>query len=98
MDEAAKEAMAREAAKDREARRQVEGLLAFYIHLAVFVGVMALLVAINVLTATPWWVHWPLMGWGLGLLAHGFVTLSGMPARVAGWKDRKAQEIKARME
>jgi hypothetical protein len=49
-------------------------LLGFYIHLAAFVAVMALLLVINALHGGPWWVRWPLLGWGTGLLAHGIAT------------------------
>lgn len=46
----------------------------FYIHLAAYVLVNALLVGINLAT-TPdrWWFYWPLAGWGVGILAHAAV-------------------------
>jgi uncharacterized membrane protein len=49
----------------------------FYIHLAAYLGVNALLLGINLAT-TPGrlWVRWPLMGWGVGLLAHALVTFA----------------------
>lgn len=50
-------------------------LMGFYIHLTVYVAVMALLVAINALTGGPWWVQWPLIGWGLGILGHAYFAL-----------------------
>ncbi len=35
------------------------------------------LVAINLLTSPgEYWFYWPMLGWGLGLAAHGIVTYS----------------------
>ncbi len=51
---------------------------AFYTHLAAYVAVNAVLLAINA-TQTPdpgeakeWWAIWPLAGWGIGIAAHAF--------------------------
>jgi 2TM domain len=48
------------------------GDLGFKIHFATYVAVNLLLVIINLLT-TPHllWFYWPLIGWGIGLIAHG---------------------------
>jgi uncharacterized membrane protein len=44
----------------------------FQIHLAAYVAVNLLLIAINLLTTpTVLWFFWPLLGWGIGILAHG---------------------------
>ena len=50
---------------------QVRKLKGFYIHLAQYVLVIALLSVINALT-TPnrWWVQWVIMGWGIGVFFH----------------------------
>ena len=44
----------------------------FKIHFAAYVLVNLMLIAINLLT-TPntLWFYWPLIGWGIGILAHG---------------------------
>lgn len=52
-----------------------ERKLGFRIHAIVFVLVMALLVVINLLTGSPYWVLWVLLGWGIGLLAHWWFVL-----------------------
>jgi 2TM domain len=48
------------------------GDLGFKIHFAAYVAVNLLLIIINLLT-TPHllWFYWPLIGWGIGLIAHG---------------------------
>jgi hypothetical protein len=55
------------------ARRKV-GL---YIHATVYAVVNALLITINLSTAPEQlWFHWPLVGWGIGLLAHAAAAFS----------------------
>jgi hypothetical protein len=87
--------------KTAKAAKQVEAMLGFYIHLVVFVLVMVLLFAVNWF-ATPdvWWVQWPFLGWGIGVLAHGlmvFGTGSGKPNFITNWRLRKIKELKDRM-
>ena len=42
----------------------------FTSHLYSYLGVNALLILINLLTPGPWWVQWPILGWGIGLFFH----------------------------
>ena len=54
------------------ARRRRE----FLAHLAPYLLVSALLVAINLLSgARHFWAIWPLLGWGIGILSHGMCAL-----------------------
>ncbi len=57
--------------REREAR-QILKRRTFYLHLAVFVAVQVMLVAIWALVGGgfPWFLF-PLMGWAIGLVAHG---------------------------
>ena len=61
-----------QSAEEILAFNQVRKLKGFYIHLAQYVLVVALLAVINALT-TPnhWWVQWVVMGWGVGVFFHG---------------------------
>lgn len=56
----------------RQAEKRVYVKLGFYMHLAVYVGVMALLIFTN-LSVSPQnlWFKWPLVGWGIGIFFHG---------------------------
>ena len=47
----------------------------FQIHAFVCVATVVLLVAINFATGAPWWVQWPFLGWGIGILAHWWFVL-----------------------
>jgi hypothetical protein len=61
----------------RQAERRVRAKLGFYWHLASYVLVNGLLIAIYLLTGPligggntyPWFI-WPMFGWGIGLLFH----------------------------
>lgn len=59
----------------RLATRRTDMKLGFRAHLMAYAIVNAGLALINLVT-TPgdWWVQWPLLGWGIGLLAHGVVV------------------------
>lgn len=54
-----------------KAQERVEAKQGFYFHLAAFIIVGALLVAVD-MSSSPGetWVQWPLMGWGIGMLLH----------------------------
>ena len=60
-----------QSAEEILAFNQVRKLKGFYIHLAQYVLIVALLTVINALT-TPnrWWVQWVVMGWGVGVFFH----------------------------
>lgn len=52
-------------------------------------GVSGSLLALNLLAGGPAWAVWPLIGWGIGLAAHGIAVFLGTPhgpggGRVAG--------------
>ncbi len=52
-----------------------ERKLGFQIHALVFVLTLAVLVVVNLLTGPPYWVLWVVLGWGVGLLMHGWFGL-----------------------
>ena len=62
---------ARAAFREREARQILRRRM-FWMHLAVYVAVNAMLVGIWALAGGgfPWFLF-PLMGWGVGMVAHG---------------------------
>ncbi len=76
----------------REAKQHVAALKGFYIHLVVFVCVMSGLLVINLATGSDWWVQWPLLGWGIGVIGHAIGVFS--PFRHVGkdWEQRKIKE------
>lgn len=73
----------------RLAIRRADMKLAFRSHLMAYVLVNAALVAINLITSPEYfWAIWPMMGWGIGLAAHGMtVYMNG-----EGLRDRLIEE------
>ena len=59
-----------------------EKKLGFRIHAITFVPTIALLLVINLLIGSPYWVQWVVLGWGIGLFCHWFFVL-GPGARKA---------------
>jgi uncharacterized membrane protein YdbT with pleckstrin-like domain len=55
-----------------------EGMLSdtgFFLHLTAYLAVNAILMLVNLLfTPQTLWFIWPLMGWGIGILAHGLAV------------------------
>ncbi|MEM7280645.1 MAG: helix-turn-helix domain-containing protein [Pseudomonadota bacterium] len=64
---------AKKAAARQSEKKNLQFKLSFWIHLATYMFVITLLVAINIVSdAQEFWVLWPAIGWGIGVLAHGF--------------------------
>jgi len=56
----------------QQAKKRLQLKASFKVHLAVYFAVITLLFVINLNTSTEYlWAKWPMMGWGIGLLAHG---------------------------
>ncbi len=61
-------------ADDRQAAiNRLKARRGFRVHLLVYVGVNAMLVAIWFANgAGPFWPIWPIAGWGIGIVAHAW--------------------------
>lgn len=74
------------------AKKRVENLKAFYIHLMVYVLVNILLFTINIISEPDnLWFFYPLAGWGIGVTVHGISTLA-YGKFGADWEERKIKE------
>ena len=86
---------------DREkylaAKAHVAALKGFYIHLIVFVAVIVGLGAADYASGGSWWVQWPLIGWGIGLLGHAYLVFSPNAVSTQNWEERKIKETMAKM-
>jgi hypothetical protein len=81
-----------EQARYQEARKRVEEMKGFYLHLASYLFVNAALVVINLLTSPEYlWFIWPLIGWGIGLIVHAFTVFGGLWGKT--WEEKKIKEI-----
>jgi hypothetical protein len=78
------------------AKRHVAAVRGFYIHGLVFACVMSLLLGINIISKSGWWVQWPLFGWGIGLLAHALTVYTPFQLFGSSWEERKINEYIAK--
>ena len=79
------------------ARKRVQQLKGFYAHLTAYVLVNVLLVVLSLASGEPW-SFWPLLGWGIGIVAHA-LTVFG-PALLFGddWEQRQIRTLMERGE
>ena len=57
-----------------KATRMVNAKISLTIHLSAYVVVNTVLLVINLIYPTEhFWFQWPLLGWGIGILAHVIV-------------------------
>jgi hypothetical protein len=76
-----------------EARRHARALRGFYSHALVYVLVNFGLAAINLLTSPERvWFGFPMLGWGIGLLAHGLSVFAFRGWFGPQWEERKIRE------
>lgn len=55
-----------------EARKRAQLKLSFFGHLAIYLVVNVILLVVNLLTSPgALWFYWPMLGWGIGVAAHG---------------------------
>ena len=69
-----------------------------YIHATVYAAVNVLLIIINLSTAPGrLWFEWPLLGWGIGLLAHAAAAFS-LAGRRREWRATRRRRRRERMQ
>lgn len=76
------------------ARKRVHQIRGFYVHALVYALVNVLLAVINfVVSRGVLWFYWPLLGWGIGLFAHGVSVFGFGGLWGKEWEDRKIKDI-----
>lgn len=84
-------------AKYLRAKAHVAALKGFYIHLIVFISVIVGLGALDYARGGSWWVQWPLIGWGVGIVGHAFLVFSPHAVSTESWEERKIKETMSKM-
>lgn len=79
--------------KYKRAKEQVECIKSFYTHAIIYVIVMSALVYLNYRTTSFLWVVFPAVGWGIGLLSHGFRAFGHNLIFGKNWEERKIKEL-----
>lgn len=81
--------------KYKRAKKKIEELKGFYIHLAVYV-VINLFILVNIYLNTDDFWSWPhfvtLFGWGIGLAFHAAKTFNFNPIFGKNWEERQIQK------
>ena len=70
----------------QRARSRAAAEMGFYVHLTSYLGVIALLALINLITTWYPWFLWPAIGWGVGLFSH-YMGVFGSRALMARYFD-----------
>jgi signal transduction histidine kinase len=66
----------------RRARKRARAEVGFYTHLMSYLGVIAFLALINLMTTPRYpWFLWPALGWGIGLFSHYMATFGSRMLR-----------------
>lgn len=83
----------------KKARKKVEELKGFYIHLFIYILVNLGMFIVNIVT-TPreLWFYWPLFGWGIGILAHAMSVFGIRGLFGKEWEERKIKQIMEKEE
>lgn len=76
-----------------KAVKRVRALKSFYIHLIVYVAVNIGLIGINMMSsAETLWFIYPLLGWGIGIAAHGLSVVSQGTLLGAEWEEKQIEK------
>lgn len=78
----------------KKAKERVNCIKGFYANLMVYIIVITLLALLNYYTTSFPWVIFPAVGWGLGVLAHGFNAFGYLPFLGQDWEERKIKQYK----
>ncbi|EOG5907748.1 2TM domain-containing protein [Vibrio vulnificus] len=74
-------------------REQVKELKGFYLHLVICLTVSVLLFVVNyVLDPTYIWAWWAVLGWGIGLVAHGISISEWFGTFGTKWEQREVNK------
>ena len=77
----------------RRAKEKVETIKSFYMNLIAYCIVISILAWVNLNTTSFLWFIFPALGWGIGLLGHGFRAYGYNPIFGKNWEERKIKEF-----
>ncbi len=79
------------------ARKRVQQIKGFYAHLIAYVLVNTLLVVLSLASGEPW-SFWPLLGWGIGIVAHALTVFGAGRVLGTDWEQRQIRKLMDRGE
>ncbi len=86
--------MNEEEIKYQKAKKRVKAIKGFYIHFAIYILVNLFLFLLNIIISpgTLWFLV-PLLGWGIGIIAHALPVFGSGRLLGADWEEKKIREI-----
>ncbi|MBI3785706.1 MAG: 2TM domain-containing protein [Deltaproteobacteria bacterium] len=78
----------------RKARRRAKAEAGFYMHLMSYLGVLAFLALINIMTTSYPWFLWPALGWGIGLFSHYMAVFASHMVRQRYFEPAVQREVR----
>ena len=77
-----------------KAKKQVEEIKGFYGNLTAYIVINIFFLILNLKTSPEHvWFFWPMLGWGIGVIFHGFKVFNYMPFLSKNWEDKKIKEF-----
>ena len=77
-----------------KAKKQVEEIKGFYGNLTAYIVINIFFLILNLKTSPEHlWFFWPMLGWGVGVIFHGFKVFNYMPFLSKNWEDKKIKEF-----
>jgi hypothetical protein len=83
--------------KFARAKEQMEEITAFYVHVGAFAAAMVVMLIVDIVDNDDWWVFWPFLGWGAGIVGHAWAVYGRIPRVIQNWQLRKIKTLKADM-
>jgi len=91
--------MNEEEIKYQRAKKRVKALRGFYIHFGIYILVNLFLFLLNIITSPAiLWFFLPLLGWGIGVIAHALSVFGVGSLFGADWEEKKIREIMGKEE
>ena len=79
--------------EEQEAMEYVRDIKGFYANLASYLVVITGLLILNLLTSPGYfWVIWPALGWGIGIVTHGLSVFEIFSPLGANWEQRQIKK------
>lgn len=75
------------------AKKRVDELKGFYIHMAIYLIMVPVFIFLNFKTTSYPWAMFPIIGWGLGLSGHAMEVFGYNPFLGKNWEERKIREM-----
>jgi hypothetical protein len=80
-----------------QARKHVEAVKGYYIHLIMYFSVIIGLFLVDYLQGGGWWFYWVAFGWGIGVIGHTLAMIFEEGPWGRQWEERKIEELMHRV-